>query len=314
MPDPRRAALHEWLRAHHGVITRVRMSELGFGRSSIDHELRTGRLVPLWPGTYVSADVSPGRLQLMTAVCQHYPDAAIGFTTAAQEWGFREMSDPRIHVLVPHARTPEVPGIAFHRCRRIDAVDLAGRRADGVRLTSPPRTLFDSAAVCPADAVASAVEQALAERRCTIGTLMATQARLRHPRRPGSDQFDAVLMSRDGLRGVARSRLEIDVRAAVAAAGLPQPFVNMPFRLGDGSPIAIDLAWPHHRVAVEVDHPLWHDGEVASACDRRRDRKLLLLGWAPMRITRLDIEQRLDEAVDDIAEVLILRGWRRGAA
>ncbi|QGG96752.1 hypothetical protein [Actinomarinicola tropica] len=312
MGDPRPPELGSWLRTHHGVVTRFRLLELGFASSSVGHLVRSGRLRRLWPGAFVSADVEVARPQLMSAICQLHPWAAIGFTTAGAQWGLRGMSDPVVHVLVPHAMTPAVardPRVRVHRCRRIDPVDLAGRRSDGVRLTSPPRTLFDSAALLPVDASASSVEHALSMGLCTMPTIMSTLSRLRHPDRPGALRFEAVLASRRDLRGVARSVLEMEVRTGVAAAGLPQPILNMPFRLADGSPIVIDLAWPDHRVAVEVDHPFWHDGEREAARDKRRDRKLAAMGWISLRIPKIDVETRLAEAVADVGEVLVLRGW-----
>ncbi|MBK5221743.1 MAG: hypothetical protein JJE52_02485 [Acidimicrobiia bacterium] len=317
MSDARTTLLHDWLRTHHGVITRRRLIEIGFTRSAIGWLLRRHQLRPIWDGVYLDGTHDLGRLQLMTAICQRYPLAAIAFTTAGREWGYRGMLDPRIHVLMPHATTPElsgIDGVVIHRCRRIDPVDLAGRRPDGVRLTSPPRTLFDCAALLDVGAAASAVEQALAERRCAMVTLLATLTRLRHPNRPGAREFEAVLNSRSELRGAARSTLEITVREAIAAAGLPAPVLNMRFRLTTGDPIEIDLAWPDYQLAVEVDHPFWHDREAEAAKDKRRDRKLAAMGWLSVRLSQMDVDHRLVEAVGDIADVLVQRGWDSAAA
>ncbi len=301
--------LNRWLRDHRGVVTRTRLLKLGFPSSSITQMVRSQRLEPIMPGACVSAAVGIGRPQILSAVCQRYPDVAIGFTTAGSEWGFRNMVDPRIHVLAPHALTPEVPGVVVHRCRRIDPVDVALERRDGVRLTSPPRTLFDCAALLGEDACASAIEQAMAERRCTMETLFSTMTRLRHPHRPGSSRFEAVLLSRPALRGAARSELERTVRAAIRRAGLPEPVINMWVELGDGSRVQIDIAWPELMVALEVDHPFWHDREEEAARDKRRDMKLAALGWLPQRLSKQAVEQRLDESLDDLREVLVVRGW-----
>lgn len=312
MGDHRTAALHHWLRTHHGVVTRRRLHAIGFTRSAVNWLVESGRLERMWDGVYLDPGRDRGRAQVMTGICQLYPAAAIGFTTAGSEWGFRGMRDDVIHVLMPHATTPRitgVPEVSVHRCRRIDPVDLAGRRTDGVRLTSPPRTLFDSAAMLDLDASASAVEQALADRRCSMVTLLATSRRLGHPNRPGARRFQEVLASREPLRGAARSVLEIQVREAAAALGLPQPEINMPFRLDDGTPIEIDLAWPGQLVAVEVDHPFWHDREAEAARDKRRDRKLATMGWLPLRLSKVDVDQRLDDAVADVGVTLRLRGW-----
>lgn len=317
MVDPRTSALHRWLRTHHGVITRRRLQELGFSRSAVRWQVESGRLLPMWDGVYVDPSHERGRAQVMTGICQLYPAAAVGFTTAGREWGLRGMVDERVHILVPHATTPHVSGLpelVIHRCRRIDPVDVAGTRLDGIRLTSPPRTLFDSAAILDTDTVASAVEQALADQRCTIGTLMSTLARLRHPRRPGAQRFEEVLHSRSTLRGAARSHLELVVRKAIAAVGLPEPEINMWMRLVDGSRIQIDLAWPEHLVGVEVDHPFWHDREAEAARDKHRDLKLATMGWQCVRLSERAIEQGLAEAVADIGAVLVRRGWSPTAA
>ena len=78
----------------------------------------------------------------------------------------------------------------------------------------------------------------------------------------------------------------------------------MPLVLANGERIVVDLAWPARRVAVEVDHPFWHDGVVESARDKRRDRKLVLEGWQPLRFPELEIERALDELVADLAQIL----------
>lgn len=313
MADPRLDELNRWMRDHRGVVTRARLLTMGFGSSSITQLMRSGRLRPIMSGTYVSAAVEVQRLQILTAVCQRYPEVAIGFTTAGSELGFRKMVDPLIHVLTPHSLTPEIPGVVVHRSRRIDPVDISFERRDGVRLTSPPRTLFDCASLLGEDECASAIEQAIADRRCTMETLFSTMARLRHPRRPGSTRFESVLLSRPVLRGAARSELERVVRAAIRRAGLPEPIVNMWVDLA-GGPVQIDLAWPDFMVALEVDHPFWHDREAEAARDKRRDMKLAALGWLPQRLSQIAVEKRLDEAMADLREILILRGWVPGSA
>jgi very-short-patch-repair endonuclease len=312
--DERIAALNDWLIARNGVVTRSRLMRIGFSRGSVVALTRSGHLAPIWRGAYRSGAVPVGRLQIMSAICQQHPAAAIAFTTAGREWGFRHMTDPRVHVLVPHAMTPTVPEVVVHRCRRIDPVDVALERPDGIRLTSPPRTLFDCAAILDDDQTASVIEQAMAERRCTMDTLFSTMVRLRHSRRPGSRRFETVLESRPALRGAARSMLERRVRAAIQHAGLPKPRVNHVVRLPSGHVYEIDLCWPDHTLAVEVDHPFWHDREAESARDKLRDRKLSVAGWSAQRLSQEDVESRLADAVGDLRALLIDRGWVPSAA
>ena len=312
MSDARRVALHRWLASHHGVISRRALTEIGYSPGAIDHLVEIGALRIVVRGVYHSPTHAFGRSQRMVAACLVAPKGGIGFTTAGQEYGIRGMTDPRIHLLVPHGCSPHIEGVVVHRCRRIDPVDLAGRRADGIRLTSPPRTLHDAAALIGPDRTESAIEQVLQEQRSTIETLMSTSRRLYHSNRPGSKVFDSVIGSRPVWRNAARSDLEIHVRKTIERAGLPRPEVNMPFVLPSGEAIEIDLAWPTWTTAVEVDHPFWHDGSRESARDKRRDRKLQAIGWATPRLTQEDVDVDLDDAICDLSDVLRTRGWRPG--
>ncbi len=303
-----------WMVEHHGVISRrVLMTTMGLTSRQVVRLVSTERLVPMLPGVFRSPAHPDDRLRLMVAACLYHPDVAVGFTTAGQEWRFRAMTDPRVHLLVPHGVNIEVPGAVVHRCRRIDPVDIALPRADGVRLTSPPRTLFDAAGIIGIARTASAIEQALAENRCTLATLLATDRRLNHPRRPGSSVFRRVLLSRPAWRGTARSDLEMVVLAAIRDHGLPTPMVNMRYVLHTGEVIYIDLAWPELKVAAEVDHPFWHDGAAESARDKRRDRKLAADGWLTPRLPEVDIDHNLPELMDDLLRILMVRGYQPAA-
>ena len=313
MDHRRIAALNDWLAGHHGVVSRQVLGELGFDDGGVGRLVRSGRLDRIARGAYRTPTVPLGRLQLMVAACLLAPEAAIGFTTAGQEWRFRGMTDPRVHVLLPHHLTLHLVGVEVHRCRRIDPVDIVAARSDGVRLTSPPRTLFDSAAIVGPDATESAVEQALMERRCTVPTLTSTMRRLRHGNRPGSAVFEGVLLARPQWRRAARSELERLLRAAIDQAGLPPAVVNLRMEV-DGEPIEIDLAWPQWRLAVEVDHPFWHDGRREARRDKRRDRKLAARGWLTVRVTDADVDDALPDALADLRAVLVARGWRPGRA
>jgi hypothetical protein len=306
---PVSAAYDRWMVDHHGVITLANFAELGFTRRQAQRIIAAERLVPMAAGVYRSPAHRLGRLQLMVAACLRQPQAAIASTTAGQELGIRGMKDPHVRVLVPHGARLALPGVVAQLCRGIDPVDITTRRRDGVRLTSPPRTLVDAAAVVGLRSTVSAIEHVLHERRCTLNTLLNTANRLFHPRRQGSVVIRQALRSRAEWRGIARSDLELRVIEAIIARGLPLPEVNMRFVLTNGERIVIDLAWPQWRVAVEVDHPFWHDGVVEAARDKRRDRKLVMAGWQPVRLPELEIDHALDELLDDLAQILLSRGW-----
>jgi len=307
------AGVDALLHAHHGVITSSDLASLGLSARQSSHIIRVRGLARLRRGVYISPAHPATPQQLMAAACLAHPEVAIGFTTAGREWGYRGMTvDRAVHALVPHGVQLSIPGVVVHRCRRIDPVDVAGRRRDGIRLTSPPRTLLDAASIVGPDATESAIEQALSESRCTLETLVATSGRLRHHSRPGALVFEQVILSREAWRRSARSDLEVRVHRAIDQAGLPRPSVNHLVVAPDGSPLEIDLAWPTWTLAYEVDHPFWHDGRRESRRDKERDRRLGAMGWLPQRLTQEDIDDDLVGAVNDVAASLRARGWTPG--
>jgi very-short-patch-repair endonuclease len=298
-----RSAVDEFLSTHLGIISTNRLIEFRCPSRTIANMVADGRLIPMLPGVFRSAQWPCNREQIMAAVCARNPASMIGFTTAGQLWVMRRMIDPDIHVLVPHGRSPEMKGIIVHRCRRIDPVDVV-HRPDGIRLTSPPRTLFDSADMIGSEATTSVLEQLLNEQRLTFGTVSDTVQRLYHPNRPGSRTMLAVIRSRPAWRAALQSDLEVRVLEEMSRQGLAVPATQFPMSLPGGRDIAIDFAWPTARLAVEVDHPAWHDGALDSHADKGRDRKLATIGWASTRITDIDVNGGLRDAVTDIGVIL----------
>jgi very-short-patch-repair endonuclease len=193
-------------------------------------------------------------------------------------------------------------GVVVHRCRRIDPVDIV-QRPDGIRLSSPPRTIFDCADMIGFEATTSVLEQLLNERKVTFGTISDTVHRLYHPRRPGSKTMLAVIRSRPAWQAALQSDLEVKVLEEMSRQNLPVPVSQFPMRLPDRD-IVIDFAWPAFKLAVEVDHPAWHDGELDSHTDKGRDRKLTTIGWTSTRITAIDVNGGLQAAVSDIGQIL----------
>ena len=299
-----KVAATDYISSHLGVISANRLMELGCPSRTLANLVSDGQLIPMLPGVFRSAQWPCNREQILAAVCARNLAAMIGFTTAGQEWGLRRMIDPMIHVLVPHGCSPEMEGVVVHRCRRIDPVDVV-QRPDGIRVSSPPRTIFDSADMIGAEATTSVLEQLLNEQRVTFGTISDTVHRLYHPLRPGAKTMLAVLRSRPAWQAALQSDLEVKVLEEMSRQSLPEPATQFPMRLpGRDRDIAIDFAWPALQLAVEVDHPAWHDGAADSHADKGRDRKLATIGWTSARITELDVNGGLREAVADIGQIL----------
>lgn len=297
------AAVDEWFGSHHGVAAVHDLIRLGMSEATAHRMVRQGRLDRLMPGVLRSLQWPAGDLQVYAAACARNPAAMVGFTSACREWGFRRVNDRRLHILVPHGVSPELPDVVVHRCRRIDPVDIVDR-GDGIRLTSPPRSLFDSADMLGVSATRSVLEQILSDGMATFGTISDTVARLAHMNRPGTRTMQAVIASRPAWRSALQSDLEVRVLDEIERSGLPQPVTQCPVRLRSGRVIHLDVGWPEFQVGLEVDHPAWHSGLEDRRRDAARDRQATAVGWAVARVVSLDVELGLRPALADVALII----------
>lgn len=300
-------SLHTWLAAHSGVVTMTELVNVGFSERAVYRLVAAGELQTLQPGVYLSTHWPLGELQRMTAACMRNPKAVIGWLSAAALWSFRGMPRNRlIHVVVPHGSTPALRGVIVHRTRRLDSTDIV-TRDDGIRLTSPPRTLLDIADSIGDIAASSVLEQLIETGKGSMVTHLATLARLSHPRRPGVPTMARVLNSRSAWSKAMQSELERRVLEEIRRQGLPAPEVQFTLVLLGGGRVRFDFAWPLWKVALEVDHPYWHAGEEQSHRDKRRDRLAAAEGWQTCRVTDLDVDHGLAAAVADVARILAVR-------
>ncbi len=304
MSEPWRGSMNKWLREHAGVIGCEKLAEFGCPRGTVQSLLDRKELLPLQHGVYRSSQWPSDDMQKMLAACVSNPHVAIGFLSAAKLWKFRRLPTfEGIHVLVPHSSSPKLNDVVVHRCRDVQPTDIVPRER-GLRVTSPPRTLFDCADLLGVEATASVMEQLINDDHGTFLTHLSTFTRLARPRRPGTVTMGQVIASRPAWRAAMQSDLEARVLGEIERQLLPRPEVQYWFTLPSGQRIRLDFAWPQFEVGLEVDHPFWHAGAVESHRDKHRDRKMTAIGWRMARITDLDVEGGLASAIADVAGIL----------
>lgn len=303
MSDSWKPLVRSWAQEHAGIVSIDRAMQFGASRRSAYRLADGDDFALIMPGVLRSTHTPLTEVQLMTAACVRNPDAVIALTTAAKQWKFRSITkDDAVYMMVPHGTSPIMPGVTVVRCRRIDPVDIV-ERADGLRITSPPRTVFDCADKIGRLATQSNVELLLDTGKCTMPTLVATATRLASPTRPGSRTMREVLQSRPGWSVAVQSELELLVLNEIRRQGLPDPVTQYRLDLATGS-IRFDFAWPDVAVALEVDHPYWHAGAASNDRDKRRDRQAAAHGWLTVRLTDLDVSGGLAAAIREVAMIL----------
>ena len=71
--------------------------------------------------------------------------------------------------------------------------------------------------------------------------------------------------------------------------------------LPDGDAVFVDFPWAQSNLIVETDGHGKHGTRLAFERDRRRDRRLMMLGYRVVRFTWLDVERSPDEVIRTIA-------------
>jgi len=265
----------------HGVVSREQLLGAGIGRSAIDRGLQAGRLRALFRGVYAVGHVALRREGWwMAAVLACGPGAALSHRSAAALWRLRTDAILPVEVTTPDGHGRKRARIATHRTalERVDTVVI-----DGLRVTTPSRTLVDLATMLDGRALREAVERAQDLRRFHASDVEAAIARA-GLRRPGTRRLRelAALLGPD--EDNARSHLERLFLALVRRTALPRPIANHEI-----AGRRRDFAWPGHRLVVETDGYRYHSSRHAKRRDHRRDRRLTALGWRPVRFTYEEI-------------------------
>jgi len=165
---------------------------------------------------------------------------------------------------------------------------------DGMRVTSPARTLLDLAAVLPEPALRRAARQAQAERRVNVRQLREILARSN-----GHHGVSALRAIVDDGPSPTRSDLEDALLDLLDDAGIERPEVNAPLRL-DGRRIVPDYLWRARRLAIEADSRRWHDDPLT----RRNDAdKQAILEASDYRVLRITDHQIADRPQQTLARV-----------
>ncbi len=206
-----------------------------------------------WRGAYLAAVLASGE------------GAVLSHRSAADLWGMRPTSTPRIDVTVPRTSGVRSHGrIVVHRpLRTAEAVLVVG-----IPVTTPGRTLADLATALPRRQLEKAAE-------------MAEAANLHvafDPDHPGAKRLAETLEGHD-LGTDTRSGLEDDFLALCDRYDIPRPRVNT---LVEG--FLVDFCWPDERLIVETDGRR-HLTRAAFERDRARDALLTAIGWRVMRFT-----------------------------
>jgi hypothetical protein len=284
-------------RQHH-AITDAQLKSLGLSARQRNTLVRDGWLERLLDGAYRIPGAAELELARCVAACARPHGLTIAGPTAGRLWRRRRMpNDGLVYCIAPPRSQPSVePWLIAYRTAHIRDIDIV-ERADGIRVTSPPRTAVDLMRYLPPEDVRSVVDQMISERLCTLDTLRRTAEWIATPGRPWARQFLEMLETR-AAGGAAESHWESLVGPALVEAGVPdvrlQRWLDLP---GWPTPIRLDACVDAVRWGVEVDAHPEHFTEEGGDRDRARDLACAGIGWHVSRVTGRPLGVDFDGAI-----------------
>ena len=255
----------------HGNVTRTQLLAMGLTRHQIDHRVRLGRLHSVHRGVYAVG--RPPRTALeraSAAVLACGPGAALSHTSALALWGLTRWPWT---MSVTASTGRHHPEIRIHRSRKLLPRDF--RRHNGIRVTSPARTLLDCAPLLRRNGLARAVNEARHLKHLRLGDLADVVERF--PRHPGARLLVPFVNAKGGP---TRSGWEDDFPAFCHRFGLPEPVMA-----AEVAGYTVDALFPEERVIVELDGWEFHSTKESFEKDRERDATTLAAGFVTVRVT-----------------------------
>ena len=277
-----------------GVVAVHQLRALGADRDWVKRRRAMGWLVPVFRGVWgIGHPPRTRRGWCIAALLAGGERSVLSHKTAA---AVHEMASPsrQLHLTVP--RTAHgIDGIRIHRPRTLRPEDVVV--VDGLRVTSPARTLIDLADFGKRRLLERAIDQAeYHELHLPLG-----EVHDRLHRRPRSRLLRRVIDEHVAGSTITESEAEELFLAIVRRAGLPapEPQVNLWGRRRD-------FLFRGQRVVVEIDGRRAHDRDSAFERDAIRDAEVVIHRHRPLRFTRRAV--KYDQAYVELALRTVLRG------
>jgi predicted transcriptional regulator of viral defense system len=280
-PDQRVAALAA---RRKGIVTRRQLVACGMTDRMIAIRVRRGWLHRVYRGVYaVGHSAITQTASFIAAVLACGTDATLSHHAAAAHAEMLRHDGRAPDVIVPRGGGRKVDGIRVHRSR-LDRLDIWIR--DGIRVTTPARTILDLAATMHPKPLRRLARQAQAEQRVNVRQLLDVIDRNPHHR--GAARRRASIA--DGP-APTRSDHEDLVLDLIDRAGVERPELNPLMRFAE-RPISPDMLWRDDRVVVECDSRRWHSDPLTQQEDADKQAILESNGYRVVRITWQQAVQR----------------------
>jgi very-short-patch-repair endonuclease len=291
----------------HGVVARWQLRAAGVTPDQIKLRVRRGRLTELHRGVYLVGAVPTAHSHEMAALLAFKLQAVLSHRTAANLWNLLPYpATAPVWITLPQERSAIRPQIKAIRAS-LDARDI--RTRDGMRLTSPPRTILDMSRLLVAPSARPGsegryeLEALVAEaqyRRLAREEELRDQLE-RNPHKRGAPALRDVLDIPGGPKRT-RSRGERAMLRLLRAEGIAGFETNAVI-----GGYEVDFLFRDEGVVVELDGYDGHSSRIAFERDRLKWSRLSSRGLLVLPITGRQIRDDGGGVLERLAETRATR-------
>jgi len=269
--------------------------------SAIERRVRTGAWEAVDHGVYRVAGTPSGWRQRLMAACLAGP-AVASHRSAAALLGFVDCTEDIFEVTALRHRRRHSSDVVWHESYCLDPPDVAD--VDDIPVTRPGRTLLDLGVVLDADRLEELLDDGLRRGWFSVDTLARRWEQLGGLLRPGGRVVRAVLDRKEARTRPAGSILETRFRQLLRRSGLPEPLSQYEVYDGDELVARVDFAYPDFGIVIEVDGEERHAGRSPRQRDAQRDRRLVALGFYPLRFYWDDVQNNPGVVARDVNDAI----------
>lgn len=277
--------LREMAATQADLVARWQLLDAGWSEKAVERAAERGWRV-VHPGVYALTQAPLSRHQRWMAATLSAPGTALAAASAGAHWGFRPWEGAFEVVVREGSGGPRLMGGLLVMRSRTLAGEVTTH--DGIRTTTPERTLIDLSANVRGKPQAKMVREAIRHKTTTAFTLLG--AITRHGGRRGIAHL-RELAQRYRELPIERTRSDAEAAALeiLAGAGIAA-FRNNDIIEGEEA----DLVDPSRRLIVEIDGPQFH---LFAAEDERKQSTWESAGYTVRRIPSGEIFDRPERLV-----------------
>ena len=282
----------------HGVISMAQVRRLGGTDEHVRVRIAAGRWIRLARGAYQIAGLPRSFATDLMAATLLTGGSAVSDRPAAALQQLTGFGPCRPELTTTVGRGVGNPLAVVHR-----RATYRSTRVDGIRVGTIDQVVGDLAGTVALDRLGRAIDDAILDRRLTVGHLedlavVRTRGRLR-----GAGDLRSLVRERSSGEPVPESFLEDPLRRLVCSPGIPPAEFQMPVPWIAPGAGRVDAAIVRWQLIVEADGRRWHTRIDDFDDDRSRDRAGLIVGWPTIRFTYVDLTSRFDDSLAELRAV-----------